>query len=610
MTDISMIPLTKLVPDTENVRKQVDKTGIAELAASIKHHGLLQSLVVRSIGAKFAVVAGGRRLRALKQLVKAGDFAKDASIPCRVTTDENAAELSLAENTVRKDMAVHEELEAFRKLADGGFGPETIAARFGVSGLHVARRLRLARVSPKLLEALKREEANLEQISALAFTDDHAAQERAFFEAPEWSRTPDRLKAHVTQAHVPDTDKLAVFVGLDAYRSAGGVIVSDLFAEDDDTTSYLADRPLLNTLAEAKLEALAGEVRNEGWAWVQINLDGIAWTQYPQRIREKRRALTDDENAEQERLYAKLDETDDEAEIEKIEAAIDALAPASWNSAEVAIAGALVTLTHDGEPKVERGLVRVDAVKALKALNKGAQQTDEYEHGQDGLVGATGAKPALPAKLVDELLAHKSLALRTELANQPLLSLKLTVFALALPFVGARTGSCLGIALKTADIGRYITHATSKADKGYEAAAGAWRDQLPGDAVALWEFLAKADITALLDLLAVIVATGIDLVTKSNEPVLNEALVAAANLDMSKYWQATPKSYFEHIRKDVIIDAIAEQMPDLDRAKLAKAPKAELITRAKRLFKGSSWLPAPLRAEVGTLAAEHSIAAE
>jgi len=79
---------------------------------------------------------------------------------------------------------------------------------------------------------------------------------------------------------------------------------------------------------------------------------------------------------------------------------------------------------------------------------------------------------------------------------------------------------------------------------------------------------------------------------------------------MSKFWSVTPESYFDHVPKDVIIDAIKELNPALDRAKLDKAPKKEVLDRAKRLFKDSVWLPELLRVGashgvvVGAIAAE------
>lgn len=614
MTDIIMIPLTKLVESDDNVRRNNRKGGVADLAASIRGHGLLQSIVVRETGkGKFAVVAGGRRLRALRMLAKAGDIAKNAPIPCSVIAGDNAAELSLAENILRQGVAVHEELEAFTRLVDAGEGPEAIAARFGLSPQHVARRLKLARVSPRLIEALKREEATLDQLAALAFTDDHSAQEKAFFDAPDWARTPERLKAQVTQSHVPETDKLARFVGLDAYQAEGGAVVSDLFAEvDGDTTRWLTDRDLLVRLAAAKLEPIASEVRNEGWAWVEIGIDGVAWTQFPERVRERRRELSAEETQEQERLYARLDEAQDEAEIESIEAAIDALAASGWNPEEVALAGAIVTLTHSGEPKIERGLVKADDVKALKALRRKQAKASSTEEGDlEQSVGEVETpKSRLSAKLVDELMAHKTLALRAEVATKPDLALRLLVLALASNALHQfSTCSLVRVRIEEADVSRQITRCESPAPQALAKQAEPWRERLPVDVDALWTFIAEAEQQTLLDLLAVLVAPAIELQRGRAEGVV-DAICAAAGLDMSKYWSATPESFFEHVRKDVIVDAIKELNPVLDRTRLDKAPKKEVLDRAKRMFKGSTWLPEPLRTGCTAPMTSEAIAAE
>src|ERR1700685_1795238 len=73
-TQTTEIPLNKLVPFAGNVRKTQNKRFIAELAASIRAHGLQQNLVVKPEGRKYAVVAGGQRLKALMQLAKEGDI--------------------------------------------------------------------------------------------------------------------------------------------------------------------------------------------------------------------------------------------------------------------------------------------------------------------------------------------------------------------------------------------------------------------------------------------------------------------------------------------------------------------------------------------------------
>jgi len=606
MTDIIMIPLTKLVESEDNVRRTNRKSGIAELAASVKAIGLLQSIVVKDAGnGRFAVIAGGRRLRALRLLAKAGDIEKNAPIPCRVISgDDNAADLSLAENVSRRDLLPWEELEAYKQHIDTGEGPEVIAARFGVSPQHVVRRLKLARVSPRLIETLKKEEATLDQLTALALTDDHARQDAAFFDAPEWARTPERLRAQITQAHVPATDKLVRFVGTDPYKAEGGGVTSDLFAEEDgDPALWFTDRDLLTRLAEAKLQPIVEQTRGEGWAWVEIAIDEIVWQRFPMRVREERRTLTKREQARLERLYAKLDEADDAAEIEKIEADIDALAPTIWPAEELKLAGAVVTLTRDGVAKVERGLVRDEDVKALKALRRKAERTDAPQDGdaEDGQPSAPPPATRLSAKLVDELKAHKTLALRAELVERPDAALRILVFTLAERFVGDFSASPLGLRLEEEDVARSITRSESKAPETYETVATAWRDRLPAEREDLWRFIAGAEQQTLLDLLAVLIAPGLDLRTDTRasghdaQTRIGDLFAEAVGLDMSRWWTASAESYFGHVKRDVILNAIREHKPGVVLPKLAKASKAELVSRTKRIFKGSTWLPEPLR---------------
>src|SRR5215471_14174699 len=86
MTDITYIPLNKLAISGDNVRKTAAAAeGIAELAASIKAHGLQQNLVVKKNGGKkFGIVDGGRRFQALVQLADAGTISGNYPVPCRV----------------------------------------------------------------------------------------------------------------------------------------------------------------------------------------------------------------------------------------------------------------------------------------------------------------------------------------------------------------------------------------------------------------------------------------------------------------------------------------------------------------------------------------------
>jgi ParB family transcriptional regulator, chromosome partitioning protein len=115
-----------------------------ELAASIAAHGLLQNLQVRPAakGGKFEVAAGGRRLAALKLLAQRKQMSRLAEIACNVLDDEDAGEISLAENTIRIPMHPADQFDAFKALADTGKGAEEIAGRFGCTPAVVCQRLR------------------------------------------------------------------------------------------------------------------------------------------------------------------------------------------------------------------------------------------------------------------------------------------------------------------------------------------------------------------------------------------------------------------------------------------------------------------------------------
>lgn len=93
------VPLNRLVPSAANVRRVRATVGVEWLAESIAAHGLLQNLTVRKgRKGKYEVVAGARRLGALRLLAKGGRLAEDADIPCNVRAAESDCELSLVEN--------------------------------------------------------------------------------------------------------------------------------------------------------------------------------------------------------------------------------------------------------------------------------------------------------------------------------------------------------------------------------------------------------------------------------------------------------------------------------------------------------------------------------
>ena len=266
-----LVRLSRLVsrPKSRNVRK-APRMSIPELAASIQRVGLLQNLIVIAAadGERYEVVAGGRRLAALKLLAKKRRIPKGWDVPCLLVADGSARTVSLTENVQREAMHPADQFEAFAALVAEGRPIEDIAADFSVTPLVVQRRLKLANVSPRLMADYRADAITLDQLMALAITDDHSAQEAAFYDAPTWQRNPSALRDRLTEREIDaHRHPLVRFVGLDAYEQAGGGIRRDLFAEGDAGV-YLTDAALLERLAQDKLAGIAAEVKAEGWAWV------------------------------------------------------------------------------------------------------------------------------------------------------------------------------------------------------------------------------------------------------------------------------------------------------------------------------------------------------
>ena len=139
-----------------------------------------------------------RRRQTPRRAQTAGEeegLAKDAPVACNVLAkDEDAAEISLAENEMRQAMHPADQFEAFKALVDSGHGIEDIAARFGVTPTVVRQRLKLAAVSPKLMALYRKAAMSLDQLMAFTVSDDHAAQEAAWFDAPEWQRSAPAIR--------------------------------------------------------------------------------------------------------------------------------------------------------------------------------------------------------------------------------------------------------------------------------------------------------------------------------------------------------------------------------------------------------------------------------
>lgn len=193
-------------------QRHVKPSAIEAMADDIVAHGLLQNLVAYEEEGLFHVFAGGRRYRALKELVKRKRIKNSDAFPVEVCTKEEAIELSLAENFQREDMHPADSIRAFAALRDTGMDAEEIAARFGQAVSYVYKMLRLSALAPALIDLIAKDQLTLEAARALTLTDDHDQQLKACKAANGHAHTIRRM---LTTEKVATTSGAFIFVGRD-----------------------------------------------------------------------------------------------------------------------------------------------------------------------------------------------------------------------------------------------------------------------------------------------------------------------------------------------------------------------------------------------------------
>ncbi|EBK7613989.1 ParB/RepB/Spo0J family partition protein [Salmonella enterica] len=622
--NLILVPLSRLVsrPTGRNVRK-TPRMSIPELAASIQRVGLLQNLIVTATadGERYEVVAGGRRLAALKLLAKKRRISKEWEVPCLLVADGTARTASLTENVQREAMHPADQFEAFAALVAEGRPIEDIAADFSVTPLVVQRRLKLANVSPRLLADYRAEAVSLDQLMALAITDDHTAQEAAFYDAPTWQRSPHNLRDRLTEREIDaHRHPLVRFVGLDAYEGAGGGTRRDLFAEADSGV-YLTDASLLERLAQDKLASLAAEVKAEGWAWVDAtpgttHADLQAFQRAPRQRRNpnKREAqriekLQTKMQALAEAVDAALDADDEDKadalqeEGERLGEQLQALENGllDYGEAVKAAAGAIVTIDRNGEAVIHRGLLREAEAKALRTLERLRQGFgSEGEAGNDdtGEEADDAHKPAaMSDRLAQRLSAHRTAALQIEVARHPQVALAALVHGMVQTVLqGSHYGHDLPLGVKLTQQDRLEGMAP---DWPESPAAVALRElqqvageALPEDSAELFAALLAKPQDELVRLLAVCVASTVDVVTpRATQHQPGAELAQAVALDMAAWWQPTTDGYFQHVPKAALLEAVGEFAPESVN-RLAKLKKADIASEAERLADGTGWMPA------------------
>jgi ParB family chromosome partitioning protein len=430
-----IIAASKLEKSPLNVRRTPATLGMEELKASLLAHGLMQNLVVTEAkrGA-YRVIAGGRRLEAIHSLQSEGKLPQDFAVPCQVVSEEHAVELSLAENTVRLAMHPADQFEAFAALIEKGESAADVARRFGVEESLVLKRMKLARVAPELLKAYRDDRLTLECLMAFTITDDRRKQLKVFKSLQDWQTDdPGAIRGALTEQMVESSGKLARFVGIEAYKAAGGSVRADLFGDD----VYLENPKLLQRLVNEKIDAIRKELEAEGWSWIEFAaerdfeiLSGCSRIQPrlinpPAELVELKSRLEQEQNAVEEALEdSDSDETlerQHEALCSRLREVEEQIAGfAGFDDVLKRLAGCFVSIAGDGTPVIDRGLVKPESKKLLAKLLKS-------EDGEDGAVRPK-PKDGLAESLRRDLAADRLQAAQVAIATHPDTALDILTF--------------------------------------------------------------------------------------------------------------------------------------------------------------------------------------
>lgn len=645
------IPLDRLFLSQSNVRRVKAGVSIDALADDIARRTLLQSLNVRpeldeagQETGRYEIPAGGRRFRALELLAKQKRLARNAPVPCVVRGAANdilAEEDSLAENVRREQLHPLDEFRGMQAMIDKGAGVEEIAAHFHMTPAGVRQRLRLASVSPKLHELYAEDAMTLDQLMAFTVTEDHERQVALWDQLEHsYDKSPRFIRQKLTENSVRAQDKRAAFVGIDAYVEAGGSVVRDLF--ESDNGGWLTDPALLDRLVDAKLETEGERILAEGWKWVSTSIDlPLDATRGMRTIDREEVAMTEEEEARLAALDAEGEELGTEwvdvsdvpdevhARLDAINAEIGVLVdrPQRFDPADMAIAGAFVSIDRDGSVRVERGFAKPEDEPEAEGAEteRPPASGGDVQSAEPGGNGATGdtfpgtdddepeALKPLPDRLVSDLTAWRTLALQDAFAQNPAIAFAAVLHALVLGcFYAYSSETCVQVSANRV----YFSNApTNLRDcppaHAIDTRAAEWKDRLPQSDKEVWDYLLTLDGAEQAKLFAhcasVCVNAQAEVVPKYDNGRVSahgiarriahsDILARAVGLDVvAAGWRPTAGGYFRSVTKPRILADVIEARGEQFAQMIDHLKKADMAREAERLLEEANWLPEPMR---------------
>ncbi len=591
-----------------------DGGDLAGLKAQIRQNGFTDPLWVMSRAKKYSIIDGGRRWRAFLEIAAEDGLKKPGKIPVSLfdVDDATAVEMSLAAFLERDALTPHDEAVQFTRLKLAGVPEAEIAARFACSERLVRQRIAIGSLPQAILAALR--DGAIDIGTAQHFTS--AAAERALSVFNDLKKTKSlnryAVDAALTDGTVAGHDRRCVFVGAHAYEAAGGVISRDLFSD----TAMWHDAGLLDALFEAKLEATAQALKDEGWSFVDIlRKNAHVVSGWGRSVAKETRELSRAEKAELKKLqaqhkaleteYATLDDLDTARDLsaseqerygalpDVIAALAEKIAALDWplfSPRQMAKAGCVITAEgHGGRVEILRGLLKPGKKSAASHSDEDGEAEDRSaaaatEHPQP--VETVAYSEALTASL--EAVARNATKLAM-VAHVPLLTYRMGLAARIIaagfrhdaPFAVSHNSSPSGAAYEALRLDAFRPFGLKSDDEADEdishvSVTARLEGMNPEDLIRIEAFLA-ADLFRVSSL--------------KNPDVA--AVISLIDPDMGAEGWKPGAEFMGRLNRAQLTATIAEI--DAQAAIPAVLKKPELAALAADLAELHGWWPAPLR---------------
>lgn len=578
---------------------------VEEMADSIQAMGILQNLIGAELpDGTIGIVGGEGRRRGTGILVMRGVLDADTPfVPVKVLPVEMAVAASMIENGRRKNMHPAEQIIGFRTLQQEGKTASQIGALMGYHPRHVQRCLKLANLAPSLLDTLARDEISLEQCEVLTLADTHERQEQVWKEAVEQWRDPavQTLRKMVTDDKMAISHPMFEYVGEEAYTAAGGTLTADLFSDKDST---FADAALVKSLLAGKLTVLAARVKQEqGWGWAEYRMTELRASGEDSenyRFAMPRAVLTEEEQKRVSELEEQMEATesyDDEYELQQ--QIDDIYCEAQYREATPEFRAAHgIWVSWDGSNfRVQPGIRR------LTDEDRAAEEQARQERESNVIRHTTPEIPAdaYPATLVKAMSAERTLAVQAELAGRPDVSVALLTWTLCLSMFDRSYGKRSEPLKASVSSNQY--HLASLAPSGEEGKAltalnaqkKALQATLPEDWHLDFTWLLSWSAEQVNTLQGFCAAHGINgiqerLYNRTDTSEL-DALEAALDFDLRKWWQPGAESYFGKLTIAQIGKAYEEAGLSARAGEIVKLKRRDAAKAAEQDLNVQGWLP-------------------